>query len=95
MREEQNRTDYWQHQILPEQFFPVPGYYGGFNFCLVKPPHSEVFLLSSSFCRIAGGSHEIHRVTPDGIFVLCREYDIDPKRHKFPGTKMEWEENKN
>jgi len=68
-------------QLKAEEYFPVPGMYGGFNLVLMKKeevlhsyaaalnnaPHAhplegDIVVVSSSWCRVAGGSGQEHVV---------------------------------
>jgi len=49
----------------PEIWFPVPGMYGGFSYCL-ESTGVEAKLVSSSWCRVVGGSGQRHEVTSAG-----------------------------
>lgn len=48
-------------------WFPVPGMYGGFRITL-----RQGYLESSSWCRVAGGSGQLHVITHEGV-VLADE----------------------
>jgi hypothetical protein len=49
----------------PEIWFPVPGMYGGFSYRL-ESTGIEAKLVSSSWCRIVGGSGQRHEITSAG-----------------------------
>lgn len=54
----------------PRLWFPVPGYYGGFDIQLLMPDRSgssRAELDVASWCRIVGGSGLRHRVRVDGV----------------------------
>lgn len=46
-------------------WFAVPGMYGGFSFHL-RSDGVEAVLVSSSWCRVVGGSGQRHEITPVG-----------------------------
>jgi len=50
-------------------WFPVPGMYGGFKYRL-EADTSGMPLICESWCRVAGGSGQRHRVTLDGAVLL-------------------------
>lgn len=52
-----------------EEYYPVPGMYGGFDvrvFCEAGAWH----LVCKSWCRVVGGSGQRHRITRDGVTLL-------------------------
>jgi hypothetical protein len=49
----------------PHMWFPVPGMYGGFNYRF-EVTGVEAKLVSSSWCRVAGGSGQRHEITSAG-----------------------------
>lgn len=57
----------------PNMWFPVPGMYGGFNYELLIEGE-VVKLVSSSWCRIVGGSGERHEITSEGIRLIEKGY---------------------
>ena len=46
-------------------WFPVPGMYGGFDITL-----RQDFLDVKSWCRVVGGSGQVHLVTPAGAILV-------------------------
>ena len=48
-----------------EEWYAVPGMYGGFAYKLVEKD-GKPLLISSSCCRIVGGSEQKHEVKTDG-----------------------------
>jgi hypothetical protein len=48
-----------------QPYFPVPGMYGGFCYTLYKE-EKGFKLVTSSECRICGGSEETHEITVNG-----------------------------
>lgn len=52
-------------------WFPVPGMYGGFAITL----HDNE-LTVDSWCRVAGGSAQTHRITADSIHLVNSGWDI-------------------
>lgn len=53
----------------PRLWFPVPGMYGGFTFGLERLADDAV-LVTSSWCRVAGGSGQRHLISPYGSLLL-------------------------
>lgn len=54
------------HEVPGQQlWFPVPGMYGGFHIVL-RQDHLDV----RSWCRVAGGSGQAHRVTDEGATLV-------------------------
>ena len=54
------------HEVPEQQlWFPVPGMYGGFHIML-RQDHLDV----RSWCRVAGGSGQAHRVTDEGATLV-------------------------
>ena len=49
----------------PEIWFPVPGMYGGFSITM-DGEGEEAILISSSWCRVSGGSGQRHEITANG-----------------------------
>jgi hypothetical protein len=47
----------------PAMWFPIPGMYGGFSFRLAGEG-ANAELIAESWCRVAGGSGQRHRITP-------------------------------
>ncbi|KAH0795360.1 ankyrin repeat domain-containing protein [Histomonas meleagridis] len=47
-----------------EEYFPVPGMYGGFSYKLIKTG-DHYMLDTSSWCRVVGGSGQRHIITAD------------------------------
>jgi hypothetical protein len=53
----------------PRMWFPVPGMYGGFSYWL-EGERENARLISESWCRVAGGSGQRHKITSqEGILV--------------------------
>lgn len=52
-----------------EQWFPVPGMYGGFAYSLHDEPEGSV-LIVESWSRVEEGSGQRHRITSDGCVLL-------------------------
>ncbi len=50
-------------------YFPIPGMYGGFSYEL-KILENEMILITESWCRVAGGSGQRHKITAQGIELL-------------------------
>ena len=47
-----------------EEWFAVPGMYGGFSYCIVEDGDSPL-LITKSWSRIIGGSGQTHNITKD------------------------------
>nr|WP_090341732.1 ankyrin repeat domain-containing protein [Mycolicibacterium malmesburyense] len=52
-------------------WFPIPGMYGGFLIAL-----RQGYLESSSWCRVAGGSAQLHVITHEGAILVDEEFDL-------------------
>lgn len=52
-------------------WFPIPGMYGGFLITL-----RQGYLESSSWCRVAGGSAQLHVITHEGVVLVDEEFDL-------------------
>jgi len=52
-----------------EEYYPVPGMYGGFN-VRVLCEGGAWHLVCESWCRVVGGSGQRHRITRDGVTLL-------------------------
>ncbi len=46
-------------------WFPVPGMYGGFSYCL-ELTGADAKLVAESWCRVVGGSGQRHEITTYG-----------------------------
>jgi hypothetical protein len=57
----------------PGMWFAVPGFYGGFRFELAEVGAAAV-LVSTSWCRVCGGSGERHRITSRGSELVERGF---------------------
>jgi len=53
----------------PDDWFPIPGMYGGFSYHL-KVLENEMVLITESWCRVVGGSGQRHKITAQGIELL-------------------------
>ena len=49
----------------PQMWFPVPGMYGGFSYCL-ESTGADAKLVVESWCRVVGGSGQRHEITTYG-----------------------------
>jgi hypothetical protein len=49
----------------PQMWFPVPGMYGGFSYCL-ELTGADAKLVVESWCRVVGGSGQRHEITTYG-----------------------------
>lgn len=49
----------------PQMWFPVPGMYGGFSYCL-ESTGADAKLVAESWCRVVGGSGQRHEITTYG-----------------------------
>jgi hypothetical protein len=49
----------------PQMWFPVPGMYGGFSYCL-ESAGVQAKLVAESWCRVIEGSGQRHEITSDG-----------------------------
>lgn len=56
-----------------EQWFPVPGMYGGFSYSLHEEGGMPV-LIVESWCRVVGGSGQRHRITADGCELVAEGF---------------------
>jgi len=52
-----------------EEWYAVPGMYGGFAYKLVERDKKPL-LISSSWCRVVGGSGQKHEITIDGCILV-------------------------
>ena len=57
-------------------YFAVPGMYGGFSYSLSAESDCKHVLYTESWCRVCGGSGQIHEVTADEIKLIdtCTDY---------------------
>ena len=67
-----------EHKELPiisnetrqkEEWYAVPGMYGGFAYQLVDKD-GKLILICSSWCRVVGGSGQRHEITTDGCVLV-------------------------
>ncbi|MDG3011291.1 ankyrin repeat domain-containing protein [Rhodococcus sp. D2-41] len=56
-----------------EVYFPVPGMYGGFSYCL-EEEGVEAKLVAESWCRVAGGSGQRHEITSAGSTLVAEGF---------------------
>ena len=52
----------------------VPEFYGGFSYCLVEE-YGKPVIFAESWCRICGGSEQLHKITIDDIILLEKGLD--------------------
>jgi hypothetical protein len=55
----------------PTAWFPIPGFYGGFRYWFEGSGESAR-LITTSECRISGGSGRRHEITAEGITLIER-----------------------
>jgi hypothetical protein len=76
----------WKKQVLPLEYFPIPGMFGGFIFCVVTGNDQQgtvVGLQCKSFCRVWEGSTQLYYISPAGCWLLANKKD-SPNREDFP-----------
>lgn len=53
-----------------EQWFPVEGMYGGFKYKVIYDQSKGYVLISTSWCRVMGGSGQTHEITENGCTLI-------------------------
>ena len=56
-----------------EMWFPVPGMYGGFSYRL-EAFGVDAALIAESWCRVAGGSGQLHQITSKGSQLVAEGF---------------------
>ena len=56
-----------------EEYFPVPGMYGGFNYRF-EGDGANSKLITESWCRVVEGSGQRHEITSSGTKLVAEEF---------------------
>ena len=64
------------------RWYPVPGMYGGFCYWLIERNGCPI-LMTESWCRVCGGSGQMHIISTDGYVLVGRRTDLYPDHHEY------------